>query len=428
MKIKTNILLGTLFIIVISIAATAFVLVLDARANLGQDTADKAKLLMNGIRGVAVESLVKNDMLTLSYFIKEASAANGIMYIFITDRNGNITASSNPLLDGQHISHAYPMVEPYNGAMEVTEGGKAHKVRNFVGDLEIRSKEKTAWAGRIYVGFDSAFINNKIRAIIIKSTAIAAGVSVLAFFLAMLVASGITTPLNQLMEGTEKIANGELKHRIKVRVRNEFQSLANSFNLMTERLEEYYEGILNAFTIAIDSKNKYTTGHSRRVARYAMTLGRALKLKPAQLENIRIASILMDIGNLGIRDAVLTKPGSLSPEDLIHIQKHPEISARILSNIPALKEIIPIIMQHHERYDGMGYPSGLKGEQILTESRVLAIADAYDAMTTEREHRKAMSTDEAVYELRQNKEKQFDPKMTEAFVETVYREAGEHHG
>ncbi len=424
MKIKTDFFLGTAFIIILSIAATAFVLANDARLMLKQEIGDKANLLINGIRGVAVESLIKKDLLSLNYFIKEAAATRGILYILVTDRNGNIAASNNPKDNGMHIAEAYPLIEPVTGTMDINISGTAHRALNFTEEMDIKNADKKITAGRIYVGFDRNYIENKMMMIYIKSAVIALIVMIIAVFLVMYMVGRITRPMKQLVDGTDVIAQGDLKHRIKVDVKNEFQSLANSFNSMTQKLDEYYEGILNAFTIAVDSKNKYTTGHSRRVSKYALALGRELKLGQQQLENIRIASILMDIGNLGVKDAVFTKTDSLTAEDFIQIQKHPEISAKILKNIPALNEVVPIIIQHHERHDGMGYPSGLKGDQISIEAKVLSLADAYDAMTTQREHRKALSMDEAVYELRNNKEKQFDPKVTEAFIGVINREGG----
>jgi HD-GYP domain-containing protein (c-di-GMP phosphodiesterase class II) len=100
----------------------------------------------------------------------------------------------------------------------------------------------------------------------------------------------------------------------------------------------------------------------------------------------------------------------------LKIQKHPEVSAKILKNIQQLKDVIPIILQHHERYDGLGYPNGLRGNEILREAKILSITDAYDAMITPREHREAMPVEECIYELRSNKGKQFDPDITEAFI------------
>jgi HD-GYP domain-containing protein (c-di-GMP phosphodiesterase class II) len=143
-----------------------------------------------------------------------------------------------------------------------------------------------------------------------------------------------------------------------------------------------------------------------------------------QVENIRIAAILKDVGNISVDSSIFSKKEALSPDDIIKIQKHPEVSAKILKNITQLKDVIPVILQHHERYDGLGYPSGLKGSEILKEAKILAITDAYDAMASVREHREAMSVDECIYELRANKGKQFDPDITEAFIELLHRKGG----
>jgi HD-GYP domain-containing protein (c-di-GMP phosphodiesterase class II) len=185
---------------------------------------------------------------------------------------------------------------------------------------------------------------------------------------------------------------------------------------MTGKLNDYYEGILNAFMIAVDTKNKYSPSHSMRVARTAVKIGKAMNLGERQLENLRIAAILMDIGNIGVQDNIFEKKELLTAEDFIQIQRHPEIGAKIIRNIPDLNGVVPIIMEHHERYDGMGYPGGLKGPDIMTESRVLAIADAYDAMITEHGNRKVLTAQEAINELRENRGKQFDPAITEIFI------------
>jgi len=278
------------------------------------------------------------------------------------------------------------------------------------------AKEKEISVGKIAAAFDKEYIDKRIHVIYLKTGVIALGICLLSIFLVTALAGRIIKPLNTLIEGTEIIAEGGLKHKIKVNVKNEFQSLANSFNAMTDRLNDYYDGLLNAFTAAIDQKDKYSPGHGKRVANLAVELADKINLKPRQIENIRIASILKDVGNIAVDGSILSKKDTLSPDDMIKIQKHPEISAKILNNISSLKEVIPVILQHHERYDGLGYPNGLKGDKILKEAKILAIVDAYDAMITFREHRPALTAEEAVYELRLNKGKQFDPEITEAFI------------
>lgn len=416
MKIKTQFLASIIFIIMLSISLMSYVMVSDTRDVLQQEIKSKAQLMMNSIKGVAVESFVKKDVLSLNYYIKQAAATPGILYIIVTDRFDTIVGTNNPNDMGGETVQLYPKMKISGDIGELLYMGKEQKVINYAGDFSMKAQERKLDMGKIYIGFDRNVIDSRIISIYIKGGIIGAVVMTIAIMLTLLITGRIIYPLNQLVEGTRRIASGDMKYKIKVSVKNEFQSLANSFNDMTSRLDDYYEGILNAFTIAADSKNKYTPSHSHRVSRIATAIGKGLKLPAAQVENIRIASILMDIGNIGVRESVLSKTEVLTPEDFIQIQKHPEIGAKILKNIPALKEVVPIVLQHHERFDGMGYPSGLRAGQIMTESKVIAIADAYDAMITERGHRKAIGMEEAIYELRSNKGKQFDPVITEVLV------------
>ena len=292
-------------------------------------------------------------------------------------------------------------------------------VKNIVTPIEITSKGERILLGYIHLGFNKSKIENETFNIYLKSGIIALVLILLSIIFIIFITNKITSPLFGLIKGIEIVSSGNLKHKIKVNVKNEFRMLANSFNDMTEKLDDYYEGILNAFMMALDLKDKYAPGHAKRVSQYSVEIAEKLNLKPKQIENIRIASILKDIGSIGIEMDILAKKEVLSPDEFIQIQKHPENSAKILKSIKQMQDIIPIILQHHERYDGMGYPQGLRGDQILMEAKILAITDAYDAMTTKRAHKDALSQDEAIYELRANKGKQFDPEITEIFIEIL---------
>jgi HD-GYP domain-containing protein (c-di-GMP phosphodiesterase class II) len=422
LKIKTQFLASIIFIIILSISSTAYVMVNDLNNALKQETNNKANLMIKSLRGVAVESFIKKDVLSLNYLIKELASTPGVIYIIVTDRFDTIVGTNNANNMGGETTQMYPEIKNPGEINNLLFAGRERQVINYTDDLSMLAKDKKLDMGKIYLGFDRGPIGTRILFIYLKAAAIAAGVMAISIILMLYLTGRIINPLNSLMTGTQKIAMGDMKYKIKVNVKNEFQALANAFNDMTGKLDDYYDGILNAFTIAVDSKNKYTPSHSKRVSRTAVLIAKAMKLTPAQTENIRIASILMDIGNLGVRESILDKTEVLTPEDLIQIQQHPEISARILKNIPALKDIVPIIMEHHERFDGMGYPAGLRGDQIMVEAKILSIADAYDAMVTEREHRKAMNAEEAIYELRANKNRQFDPLITEVFVEILNKE------
>lgn len=183
-----------------------------------------------------------------------------------------------------------------------------------------------------------------------------------------------------------------------------------------EEQQVTYLNTVQALVSAVEASDPYTRGHSERVTRYAQVIGRQLNLSPDAFNRLEHAAILHDIGKIGIDVAVLHKEGKLSAEDIDALQQHPLIGARILDPITFLGNVRQIIIQHHERYDGMGYPYKIKGEEILLEARILAVADTYDAMTSDRPYRKALSHDIALAEIKKYSGTQFDPTVAEAMV------------
>jgi len=177
-----------------------------------------------------------------------------------------------------------------------------------------------------------------------------------------------------------------------------------------------------ALVSTVEARDRYTYGHSRKVNTYAVALAEAIGLSPDEVSMLNTAALLHDIGKIGIPDEVLNKKGRLSKEDWEQIKAHPRLGANIVSNIPNLVPCISSILHHHERWDGGGYPEGLKGEEIPLEARILAIADSFEAMTSARPYRLALSLEEVVKELRQGAGSQFDPKLVEVFIGII--EAG----
>jgi diguanylate cyclase (GGDEF)-like protein/putative nucleotidyltransferase with HDIG domain len=173
---------------------------------------------------------------------------------------------------------------------------------------------------------------------------------------------------------------------------------------------------------AVEAKDPYTYGHSKKVNIYAVALAEKIGLSPDEVSTLSAAALLHDIGKVGISDKVLNKKGKLTKEDWEAIKAHPRLGANIISNIPKLAPAVNSILYHHERWDGSGYPEGLKGEEIPLEARILAIADSFEAMTSARPYRPALSLEEVVVELRQGAGLQFDPKLVEVFINIV--EAG----
>lgn len=180
-----------------------------------------------------------------------------------------------------------------------------------------------------------------------------------------------------------------------------------------------YTATIYALTAAIDAKDHYTFGHSQRVAEYATLLANELSIDKAHIEILREAALLHDIGKLGVPENILTKSGRLNSEEFDIVKKHVEMSITIIKHLPSINHVIPAVIGHHERWDGMGYPRGLKGENIPFAARCLAITDAFDAMTSNRPYRSGYTVNAALNEIKNNSGTQFDPVMANLFIKLV---------
>ncbi len=188
------------------------------------------------------------------------------------------------------------------------------------------------------------------------------------------------------------------------------------------QLEELSTGAIRALADALDAKCDYTSGHSLRVSRFAVLIGKALGLDDEHLKDIELAGILHDIGKIGVPESILWKPARLTPEEQKIMSQHPVTSAQIIGELRGLTRTREYVLHHHEYLDGSGYPDGMKGEDIPIGARIILVADAYDAMTTDRPYRKAIGHHNALVELRKQAGTQFDPKMVEALISVIGEE------
>ena len=186
-----------------------------------------------------------------------------------------------------------------------------------------------------------------------------------------------------------------------------------------EDLEMSYFSTVKALARAIEVKDPYTYGHSERVTEYALAIARRLGTSDPEMQNIKYAAALHDIGKIGIARKILDKPGALSEEELVHVRTHPQLGDSIIEPVAFLKAPRSIIMHHHERYDGEGYPDGLAGEEIPLGARILAVADSFEAMMSDRPYRKALQMEEVIKELEVKTGTQFDPVVVRAFIEIL---------
>jgi HD-GYP domain-containing protein (c-di-GMP phosphodiesterase class II) len=190
-----------------------------------------------------------------------------------------------------------------------------------------------------------------------------------------------------------------------------------------QELREVFYGTAQALAETIEKRDPYTGGHTKRVMNYSIAIGKAMGLSKKEIENLRLAAILHDVGKIGVRDNILLKEDRLDPEELEKMNMHPQYGSDILSHVKKLRDIIPGVRGHHERIDGKGYPDNLRDGDIPTIARIIAVADTFDAMTTDRPYRKAMSSEAAFEELRKNSGIQFDKDFVEAFIRG-YKEMG----
>jgi putative nucleotidyltransferase with HDIG domain len=184
-------------------------------------------------------------------------------------------------------------------------------------------------------------------------------------------------------------------------------------------LEHANMGTVEALAAAVDAKDAYTRGHSQRVSAYAEVIARAMRLSSADVTRVRVAGLLHDVGKIGVPDALLTKQGPLSEAEYAVLQQHPVVGARMLAAVPFLSEIALSVRHHHERWDGRGYPDGLAGPAIPQDATILMVADAFDAMTSSRTYRPALTVYQACQKIREGSGTQFGPHVVSAFERAV---------
>jgi HD-GYP domain-containing protein (c-di-GMP phosphodiesterase class II) len=253
--------------------------------------------------------------------------------------------------------------------------------------------------------------------------------------LSILSARRITSPLQVLAQSSQAIARGDFSQRVHLKTRTEIGELATTFNTMSEELEQFVEdlkraaeenkalfmGSIQMLAGAVDEKDPYTRGHSDRVTKYSLMIASEMGLDPGFLEILRVSAQLHDVGKIGIEDRILKKPGALTPEEFEIMKTHTTKGANILRPVPQLREMLPGIELHHEALDGRGYPYGLKGDDIPLLARVIAVADTFDALTTNRPYQKAHDSVEALRIIQNVSGKRLDPKAVAALLAVFER-------
>jgi response regulator RpfG family c-di-GMP phosphodiesterase len=264
---------------------------------------------------------------------------------------------------------------------------------------------------------------------------LAIGVVLLSILVSIFAARMITNPLHVLTQSSRALARGDFSQRVHLLSRTEFGELAQTFNTMSEELERFVEdlkraaeenralfmGSIQMLAGAVDEKDPYTRGHSDRVTRYSLMIAKEMKLDHTFLETLQVSAQLHDVGKIGIEDHILKKPGALTAEEFEVMKTHTTKGANILRPVTQLAEMLPGIELHHEALDGRGYPYGLKDEQIPLLARVIAVADTFDALTTNRPYQQAHTPDQALGIIKNLAGKRLDPVAVNALLAVYER-------
>jgi putative nucleotidyltransferase with HDIG domain len=285
---------------------------------------------------------------------------------------------------------------------------------------ELRIREETV--GAFSIALPSSFISSAssdtrwaMMAVFGAATAAVLGVGVL-------IAQGVTAPLIKLVRTARAVTAGDLSVRSGFRSRDEVGTLAASFDIMTERLANTHLQTIRALTSAIDARDPYTAGHSVRVGQLSVEIGRELELPKRDLQFLEIGGYLHDVGKIGIRDNVLLKQGRLTPEERRMIEDHPRIGLKIISHVELADEVIQVVAGHHEKLDGTGYPYGLTGEEVTVFARIAAVSDIFDALTTERPYKPALTIERAVAMLKEEVTGgHLDPRVVDSLIRALPR-------
>jgi HD-GYP domain-containing protein (c-di-GMP phosphodiesterase class II) len=256
---------------------------------------------------------------------------------------------------------------------------------------------------------------------------------ILAVLTAAIFAGRLSKPIRSLAASSREIAAGNYEQRVQIDRRDEIGELAENFNLMSGEIQKAIDGLKAAaqenhllfvnsvrmLAAAIDAKDPYTRGHSERVAKYSLAIGRQLGLSQRELVNIRVGALLHDVGKIGIDDRILRKPGALTEEEFEVMKTHPVKGEAIMGGVPQLREMLPGMLYHHERWEGGGYPEGLAGEAIPMLARIISLSDTFDAMTTNRPYQKAMEIGYVIQRIQSFANTRFDPRVVNAFMKAL---------
>jgi HD-GYP domain-containing protein (c-di-GMP phosphodiesterase class II) len=385
------------------------------------------------VAGVVLSVASLGPLWTMAQGMGEA----GQVDVYVVDGRGRLIAHSNPARFEE--DHDYSQIEIVR--MFLDSRGRAGATVPFtMQDAGVERRmvgtyaavpDDSGWG--VIVQVDETLAYYQAIDMRNRSLALVGFVAVLAAVLGTLFAGHVSRPIQELARGARQLAGGHYETRVSVKTRNEVGLLAEAFNHMGEEIQkaieqirrqaavnkELFMGSIRMLANAIDEKDPYTRGHSDRVAYYSAMIAKHMGMPPEEVERVQLAGIIHDVGKIGIEDKILRKAAALTDDEYEMMKQHPMKGEHILEAVPLLKEMAGDGLMHHENVDGSGYPRGIRGEEIPLLGKIVSVADAFDAMTTDRPYSKAMEFDAALARCRVLIGKKFDGDCVEA-MEKAY--------
>lgn len=370
--------------------------------------------------------------------LKDASVRGGTVFVVSVDGRIVVHPDTVNMVPGRDLS-SNPVVMQFK---KVPEEIRTTETTQFTLDENDKPVEmigtystvpELRWAVIAQRSLAKARVDAGVQELTTQAMRFVIAVTLIALLVGYLSALGITRPIQGLVRSTRAISRAEFHERAPVEGAAEISELAETFNGMANDIEKYVDrlqlaatenrelfmGSIRMLAAAIDEKDPYTRGHSGRVAKYSLTIAQEMGLDSEAMDKLRISALLHDVGKIGVDDNVLKKPGKLTEEEFTLMKQHPVKGANIMRPVAQLKDMLPGIELHHERMDGQGYPYGLAGDQIPMMARIIAVADTFDAITTNRPYQSAMDLEYAMDRINQLAGAKFDVDVVHAIQRAV---------
>lgn len=426
-------LLTCLLVTMVIIVSSAIVMGIMDTFLLGE-TIKRGLSLSRGAADAAGYSMLVRDRLFLDNLVaKIKERQEDIIYVAVIDRSGMVAAHSElPKSGGVFKPEAgIAIKKEADGSMASLVTGTGQGSYDFRTPIVFAGKE----VGQFYLGIDAAALTKAQGAARRKVTFMAVIILILSVAGTWFIARIFTQPIKRLNDGVFLLKSGSHLGAIAVTQHDELGELTRNFNEMAsvilsqkDKLAEYARGLEESYfaTVkilanSIDARDDYTMQHSTRVAALSLMVAEEMGLGPEQQRDLEVAALVHDLGKIRIPDHILKKPTPLDDDEFHRVKRHPIDGADILGHSQALRRVIPAVLHHHEWHNGQGYPEGLRGEAIPLFAAIIALADAYDAMTTSRPYRVGLTAEYAIGEIMRCRGTQFNPYLTDCFVAAMRR-------